>query len=175
MHHVPYLELTNSPKSTNTTGNPPTPNTQTTTSIQSNAAEVFQLSEPSKVDDIPALSYKAIATIINKATQKFADIIRKKEGFLLKKGPNRYNQNPKTVAGNQLKAKDQPNLATIRDPSTTEVIAEPIPSTSSNHTSKKNTPATHRSTSPSPLGKTHLTKTHAPTPKLTNYIQPGTP
>jgi len=49
------------------------------------------------------------------------DAIRKKEDALYKKSPKRYHNNLKTAAGLQPRAKDQPNLATIRDPITNEI------------------------------------------------------
>jgi len=43
---------------------------------------------------------------------------------LYKKSPKRYQKKLKFAAGLQPKAKDQPNLATIRDPNTNEFTAE---------------------------------------------------
>jgi hypothetical protein len=80
--------------------------------------------EPPKIEDIPTLCYKAIATIMSKANRKIAEIFRKKEYSLYKKSPRRYHHNLKTTAGLQTKAKDQLNLVMIRDPRTNEILAE---------------------------------------------------
>jgi len=53
------------------------------------------------------------------------DTIRKIEDALYKKSPKRYHNNLKPAAGHQSRAKDQPNLATIRDPATNEIKSNP--------------------------------------------------
>ena len=58
---------------------PPTNEPKHTEQTQSQARELLQLSDPSKLEDIPALCHKAIATIINKANCKLIDSLRKKE------------------------------------------------------------------------------------------------
>ena len=56
------------------------------------------------------------------------DTIRKeKKDALYKKSPKRYHDNLKTVAGLQPRAKDQPNLATARDPVANEITSNPQP------------------------------------------------
>ena len=54
------------------------------------------------------------------------DSIRKKEDALYRKSPKRYHNNLKRAAGLQPRAKDQPNLATIRDPTTSEITSHPL-------------------------------------------------
>ena len=54
------------------------------------------------------------------------DTIRKeKKDALYKKSPKRYHDNLKTVAGLQPRAKDQPNLATVRELATNEITSNP--------------------------------------------------
>ncbi len=77
---------------------------------------ILQLPEPPNIADIPSLCHKAISTIINKANRKLIDKLRKKEDALYKQSPKRYHANLKTTAGLQPRAKDQPNLSTIREP-----------------------------------------------------------
>ena len=55
------------------------------------------------------------------------DTIRTKEDILYKKSPKRYHDNLKTAAGLQPRAKDQPNLATARDPVANEITSNPRP------------------------------------------------
>jgi hypothetical protein len=89
------------------------------------ATKVLNLTDTPKLEDIPAVCHKAIATIIIKSNRKLMDTIRKKEDALYKKSPKRYHNNLKTAAGLQPRAKDQPNLATIRDPTTKEITFNP--------------------------------------------------
>ncbi len=53
------------------------------------------------------------------------DKLRKKEDTLYKNSPKRYHANLKISAGLQPRAKDQPNLATVRDPKTKEITSQP--------------------------------------------------
>jgi len=48
-----------------------------------------------------------------------------KEDVLYKKSPKRYHNNLKTAAGLQPRAKDQPNLTTVRGPITNEITSNP--------------------------------------------------
>jgi len=89
------------------------------------AKKVLHLPETPKLEDIPSLCHKSIASIIGKASHKLMDMVRKKEDALYKKSPKRYHANLKTVAGLQTRAKDQPNLATVRDPATNEITSYP--------------------------------------------------
>jgi hypothetical protein len=77
------------------------------------------------MEDIPSLCHKAISSIINKANRKLMDKLKKKEDTLYKNSPKRYHANLKNSAGLQLRAKDQPNLVTIRDPKTTVITSQP--------------------------------------------------
>ena len=77
------------------------------------------------MEDIPSLCNKAIATIISKATKQLGDTLQRKENALYKKSAKRYHHNLKTSAGLQPRARDQPNLQTIRDPLTNEITANP--------------------------------------------------
>jgi len=53
--------------------------TQHTTKTQTQATEVLKLIDPPKLEDIPALCNKDIATIVNKANRKLVESLRKKE------------------------------------------------------------------------------------------------
>jgi hypothetical protein len=53
------------------------------------------------------------------------DKLRKKEDAIYKTSPKRYHANLKTSAGLQPRAKDQPNLTTIRDPKTKDITTQP--------------------------------------------------
>ena len=64
------------------TNTPTAPDPQHTKQTQTQISEVLKLSDPSKLEDIPALCNKAIATIINKANCKLVDSLRKKEDQL---------------------------------------------------------------------------------------------
>jgi hypothetical protein len=64
------------------TDKPPTTDPQHTKKTQTQASEVPQLSDSPKVEDIPGLCNKAIATIINKANRKLVGSLRKKEDQL---------------------------------------------------------------------------------------------
>ena len=107
------------------TNTPSTTDPQHTKQTQAQASEVLPLPDPPKLDDIPALSSKATATIINKANRKLVDSLRKKEDQLYKKIPERYHNNLKTAASLQPNAKDQPKLEAIRDPNTNEITTNP--------------------------------------------------
>jgi len=151
------------------TDTPSTTNTKNTTQTRTQAGKVLQLPDPPELEDIPALCHKAIAVIINKANRNLADSLRKKEDRLYKNSPKRYHNNLKTVAGLQPNAKDQPKLEAIRDPATNSIASyPPKSSTSYKPTSKKNTPATHRTISHPPRGKTYLTQIPIPTPNPTH-------
>ena len=111
------------PKPTQTT--PPINDPNRTIQTQKNANEVLQLTETPKLEDIPALCHKAIASIINKANRKLTNSLRKKEDKLYTKSPKCYHNNLKTASGLKPNAKDQPNLESIRDPTTNEIITQP--------------------------------------------------
>jgi hypothetical protein len=103
------LQNTTIPITANTTtNNPSTTKTQTFSPIQAKAAEVLQLSDPSKVDDIPTLCHKAIATIISKATKKLADSIWKKESISTKRAQNATKKNSSLRRASSLKQKTNP-------------------------------------------------------------------
>jgi hypothetical protein len=105
-----------------------TPNatdTTRTTQTRTQATEVLQLTDPPQLEDIPALCHRAITTIINKASRKLANSLRKKEDQLYKKSPKRYHNNLKTAAGLQPNAKDQPKLEAIRDPTNNNIVTSP--------------------------------------------------
>jgi hypothetical protein len=106
--------------------NPPDTDQQHETAHKpTQATSILKLNEPPNMEDIPFLCHKAISSIINKANRKLMDKLRKKEDFLYKNSPKRYHANLKTSAGLQPIAKDQPNLATIRDPKTHEITSQP--------------------------------------------------
>ena len=98
---------------------------QHTNQTQTQANEVLQLLDSPKLEDIPALCNKAIATIVNKANRKLVSSLRKKEDQLYKKSPKRYHNNLKTATGQQTNIKDQPKLDTIRDPTTNDITTHP--------------------------------------------------
>jgi len=157
------------------TNTPTTTDPQHTKQAQTQASEVLQLPGPPKLDDIPALCNKVIATILNKANRKLVDSLRKKEDQLYKKSQKRYHNNLKTAAGLQHNARDQPKLEAIRDPSTNE-FTKKNPSHIINilqtHFEKehaRNTP----DHIPPPHDKTSSTRTHTPNPKPT-HPQPNT-
>ena len=89
------------------------------------ATKVLHHTDPPKLDDIPSLCHKAIASIISKANRKPMDTIQNKEDELYKKSPKRYHNKLKTAAGLQPRAKDQPSLTTVRDPTTHEITSNP--------------------------------------------------
>ena len=89
---------------------PTTTDPQHTEQTQTQARKVLQLPDSSKLEDISALCNKAIANIINKASRKLVDSLRKKEDQLYKKSPKRYHNNLKTAIGIQPNGKDQPKL-----------------------------------------------------------------
>ena len=92
---------------------------------QTTANEILQLTETPNLEDIPSLCHKAIASIITKANRKLTDSLRKKEDNLYKKSPKRYHNNLKTASGLQPNVKDQPNLESVRDPTTNEITTQP--------------------------------------------------
>ena len=102
-----------------TTADPYTPKTQ------AQAKEVLQLPNPPKLEDIPSMCNKAIATIIDKAKRKLVESLRKKEDQLCKKSPKRYHNHLKTPASLQPNATDQPRLEAIRDPNTNKITTNP--------------------------------------------------
>jgi len=89
------------------------------------ATKVLHLTDTPKLEDIPYLCHKAIASIISKANRKLMDTIRKKEDGIYKNRPKRYHDNLKTTADLQPRAKDQLNLATVRDPATNGITTNP--------------------------------------------------
>jgi len=87
------------------------------------ATTVLQLTNTPNLEDIPSLCHKAIASIISKANRKLMESIRKNEGDLYRKSPKRYHNNLKTPAGLQPRAKNQPNLAITREPTTSRITS----------------------------------------------------
>ena len=98
---------------------------QHTKQTHTQATEVLQLPDPPKLEDIPALCNKDMATIINKANHKLVDSLRKKEDQLYKKRPKSYHNNLKTAAGLQPNVKDQPKHDAMRDPATNDFTTHP--------------------------------------------------
>ncbi len=134
---------------------PPTP---------TQATKILQLNNPPNIEDIPTLCHKAISSIINKANRKLMNKLRQKEDALYKKSPKRYHASLKTSASLQPRAKDQPNLDTIRDPNPNEVMAQPraIRDTVQSHYKLEHSRTTP-DTLPTPLGKippTHVITKH---------------
>jgi hypothetical protein len=107
------------------TNNSSTTEPQHTTQTRIKAIEVFQLENSPKLEDIPALSHKAIATIINKANHKLADSLWGNKDLLYKKSPKRYHSNLKMAAGLQPIAKDHPSLDAIQYLTTKEITTYP--------------------------------------------------
>jgi hypothetical protein len=139
------------------------------------ATKVLYLPETPKLEDIPSLCHKAIASIISKANHTLMDTIRKKEGGLYKKSPKRYHDKLKTAAGLQPRAKDQPNLTTVRDPATNEITSNPQTTidTIQSHYEREHAQAT-LDTIPAPPWKTPTTQTLTTT-NVKTPIKPNTP
>ena len=102
------------------------------------------------------------------------DSIRKKEDALYRKSPKRYHNNPKTAAGLQPRANDQPNLATVRDPTTNLITCHPqtIRNTIQTHYTQENSRTTLKLFL-TILGKTPPTQTRT-TPNARTPSQPNT-
>ena len=141
---------------------------QYTKQTQTQASEATQLPDPPKLEDIPALCNKVIATIMNKVNRKLVHSLTKRNR-LYKTSPKRYHNNLKTEVALQPNAKDQPKLDAIRDPTTNEITTHHTQIINILHTHLKkeqscNTPDTPRPPGQNPLNPDPYTNPKPNTP-----------